>query len=500
MAVVNDVIIKLDILNHFIMQSVPRKPYIKQKNDGYEAIGTPRHKPNAKAIDIEILKKHVTGHHTIGVYGGKLVDFICFDVDTGRNGIKIAQNDVIKVINKLVDYGLNRNEIFTEFSGKKGYHVYLFLSESIDVDLIEKLHKRLLYDLSDDKQTYTNKDIEVRPLINKGLKLPFGIHKATGNHSNFVNVEDDFKIIKLIELQKKLKRINAIAFFDGLQLDSDDLFTLEIPKTQETNTLIASSDMTENYIDVRLDNLEKILSENRLLDSGTRHNVTRHLATYLRLKNYDKPTVKQIITNVMLNTKRNYPLLINKSTSETFIISEINRLVERDFIKKPTFYRKSRDIELYKEELEEILKVKGWEKKKILFAVLIHAKRYAIKDGTFYMTYQYLIDFGCVKNRSRLKKYLVELEQEGYIKIVASNVINIAKTQYDNYENEKVKFKQPNIYRLEKGIKKSFGKHSAKVIIKAEEQAQLSEQLLKLCAPSELKGNLTRREYEKVIS
>jgi broad-specificity NMP kinase len=76
-----------------------------------------------------------------------------------------------------------------------------------------------------------------------------------------------------------------------------------------------------------------------------------------------------------------------------------------------------RDISISKNEMMDILKYKEKPTKSLLYALIIHAKRYAIKSGEFYMTYEQITESVHISNSS-VSKYLKELVEDGEIIIV----------------------------------------------------------------------------------
>jgi hypothetical protein len=71
-----------------------------------------------------------------------------------------------------------------EFSGSKGYHIWVFLDRDYDQDLLRGLAKSMLdgYRLNVDR---------IYPLNKCLIKLPLGIHQKTGKFCGFVDVESE---------------------------------------------------------------------------------------------------------------------------------------------------------------------------------------------------------------------------------------------------------------------------------------------------------------------
>lgn len=74
--------------------------------------------------------------------------------------------------------------------------------------------------------------------------------------------------------------------------------------------------------------------------------------------------------------------------------------------------------------------------KQLLLSLLIQSKRYADEQGSFYTSYSTIEKYGNFSigsNRSRILKYLMKLEQKGYIEIVQRNQVDMVRTKAEKF-------------------------------------------------------------------
>lgn len=157
----------------------------------------------------DVLKDHISGRITASVqpiqYETNNVKFIAFDIDVMNMQI------VNSMVNRLKNLGLHP---YIEFSGRKGYHVFLFLNSVLPA----KAAKDFAYFFVKDNSF--NTDVEVFPAGNfvseryypHALKLPLGIHRGSGKRSFFIEnnqpIKDIDKFMNGIKKLMLLKYLN----------------------------------------------------------------------------------------------------------------------------------------------------------------------------------------------------------------------------------------------------------------------------------------------------
>lgn len=142
---------------------------------------------------------HILGRKTIGVYQLKndnSIKFAAFDLDI-KKGIKIeSQSEVMEILKSSVQNIYTRlREIgfkpYIEFSGNKGYHIWVFFDRSVQSYKVKKIFENIKNELEENekigieifpKQIKTEKD-----RFGNLIKIPLGIHKKTGKRCLFAD-------------------------------------------------------------------------------------------------------------------------------------------------------------------------------------------------------------------------------------------------------------------------------------------------------------------------
>lgn len=150
-------------------------------------------------FDDSMLQKHINGNVTVSIqpiqYESNLVKFIVFDIDD-------FTDKVHEVVNKLETISISS---YVEFSGRKGFHVFVFLDKPIPA----KAARDFAYGfLAHNKMS----GIEVFPAGNfvsdryypVPLKLPLGIHRGSGKRSCFL---DPFNLTPVNDIDAYLSSI-----------------------------------------------------------------------------------------------------------------------------------------------------------------------------------------------------------------------------------------------------------------------------------------------------
>lgn len=128
------------------------------------------------------LEAHLLGTVTIGTYvnKGTLARFLCFDVDTGDNAMEQAE----RVVNALVKMDVDSKFVGVEFSGRKGYHVWVTLTDFVEAHELRALGRSVLALADVECEVFPKQDV-ARDLGNL-VKLPGGKHRVSGMPSEWV--------------------------------------------------------------------------------------------------------------------------------------------------------------------------------------------------------------------------------------------------------------------------------------------------------------------------
>lgn len=176
-----------------------------------------------------VVGEHLEGKKTVGTYlqrPNSTVKFIVVDVDVSKKillqydrkseefrtylgkALKAA-NDIRNIYHR---FGL---EGYIEYSGNRGYHVWLLFTEWIPVR-----YANMFCDVVAQKLSLQDEDITLEFFPNKtrikagkygqALKLPFGVHSKTNERSYFLDANGD-RICKINEFMDSLARFQLPA-------------------------------------------------------------------------------------------------------------------------------------------------------------------------------------------------------------------------------------------------------------------------------------------------
>jgi hypothetical protein len=147
------------------------------------------------------LRDHLAGNHTLGTYIGHKVEdegarvpardgnafstvarTLVFDLDSG--GGEVTDQEMGRIGKALHDLGIPKSAVGEEFSGSKGFHIWVLLQEYRPNSELRRVGRAVLAMADVDCEVYPKQD-EVKDLGNL-VKLPGGIHQLTGNHNDFI--------------------------------------------------------------------------------------------------------------------------------------------------------------------------------------------------------------------------------------------------------------------------------------------------------------------------
>lgn len=141
--------------------------------------------PVREHLSDEVLATHLTGDQTVGTYVGHGSPTVSRTLV-----VDIDEDDTIlahRVSLALRELGCPDFAVSIEFSGKKGYHVWLLLQDFVPNEKLRRLgrHALVLSDLPPKTEVFPKQD-EVRDLGNL-VKLPEGIHRVSKNPNPFLD-------------------------------------------------------------------------------------------------------------------------------------------------------------------------------------------------------------------------------------------------------------------------------------------------------------------------
>ena len=227
-----DVLFRAESLKKYIKLFVGREDLYVQEVLDYNK------KRNTEDVLLPIneskIKELLLGKATYGTYiqrSNSTVRFMVFDIDVSKRVLlKINRNDdafgtylqkaldtTVILKKKLKGMGI---QSYVEYSGYRGYHLWVFINEWIPVRYAVMLMDIVLAGLEDDPdvtiECFPNKQRIKAGKYGQRIKLPYGIHLKTGEHSFFVgedgnpeyNVDHIMDIIASVSLSE-IKRVIA---------------------------------------------------------------------------------------------------------------------------------------------------------------------------------------------------------------------------------------------------------------------------------------------------
>ena len=379
-----------------------------------------------------ILIRHLQSKQTVGVFCHSHTKFMCIDIDFGED-LNQAKWVTYKIINIFRQYGIEDKYINASFSGKKGYHALIFFDNvvsykqihflydliieelyySIDYEALKVLEMSWKYSLIELKQK-----IELRPKDNFGLKLELSIHQETKKKCYFCDINNNLEPIKSIEYLYKInqlpREILDIVFEKAKQSRRErqniDYFNDEIKnksKPANSQNLYIDEEYTIEYIEN--------LIENGLTILGSRHHSLMKIARYYNHLGHSKEENEKLLIEWMSKQSRDF-----YKATESEYLRDIKNIIKFVYENNRGIKGEVRDISINRDEMMEIIKHKEKPKKLLFYALIIHAKRYAINNGEFYMTYKQIAESVKISNDS-ISKYLLELVNDSEIIITRKN-------------------------------------------------------------------------------
>jgi len=164
--------------------------------------------------------EHIKGGISLCVFAGPhKTKFLTFDVDMKDEEM------VRRVADTLINLGIPEDAINVSLSGNKGYHMDIFFEDSV-----YNWKAKELYDLVIFMGQFNPRKIEYRPTPKQAIKLPLGIHQATGNRCWFVDL-------------RSMKPIKNYHYIENVKLVSEGLLNdvLEKGNALRFNMLLAEA-------------------------------------------------------------------------------------------------------------------------------------------------------------------------------------------------------------------------------------------------------------------
>lgn len=330
-----------------------------------------------------LIKNHLNGKGAYGVFSANdFTKFLTFDVDV-KGDLQRAKWITIKLVESLKEVGVKDKDIHISFSGNKGYHVDLYFNKPIKNDIAFEFYEMIL-NYSD----CTSKEIEFRPhMLKYGVKLPLGIHQATGKRCWYVDYYNYFKPIKSFDHILTIKQMDVDIIYAITEREKDIYDEQEIIDIEENRNIIESKITALSSYRQNVDEKETIESVEKLVHEGlqivsTRHKTSFKIAKYFRYQGYDQEESLD-----MLNEWIRQQDEMKYSTPLEDCYKDNELIVKYIYENEVTLTFESKTIKVAYEEMKQIIKLKSLNQKLIAYCLLIHSKRFANQQGVFYMSF-----------------------------------------------------------------------------------------------------------------
>lgn len=392
------------------------------------------------------IRNHIRGKSTIGVFSGENISkFLCFDLDfKDKQKLKWVYYLLVDSLNEL---GINDNHIHTATSGNKGMHVNIFIEDGTNLSNLillfnstmntikGKLSNDIKFNSYSSNEHYGEFDfgqIEMRCTSTQGVKIELG--------RNFFN--PDFSTNKCLFLDNETLESHDIEYILTIDPINKDEFTYIIEELKDEVyinndvTLIKESITEPSYMKINKDESETIdyiknLLINGLYMEGTRHNSCLKIAKYFRYMGMSEEECVVNLQDWMSKQDKKY-----YSSTIEYALSECERISKIVYEKEYSLFGHVENIKIYKSEIAKIVEVTSKYDKLLLYSMLIHSKRYALKNGVFYMTYDQIRELSGIGIDGALSS-IERLEEYGVLEVVSRNV----KSEF-GYK------RKPNKYKL----------------------------------------------------
>ena len=156
--------------------------YAVQHDDGtYHRVGG--------ALTKDELQAHLDGTRTIGLYAinpqDQTVKWICWDLDFEDPSPEIVKPAVHAVIEKIKAHQLDPRAVLVEFSGRRGYHVWLFFDPPVSAALAYFIGRAIAREANVECEVFP-KQSQLLSKYGNLVKLPLGKHRESGKESQLV--------------------------------------------------------------------------------------------------------------------------------------------------------------------------------------------------------------------------------------------------------------------------------------------------------------------------
>lgn len=282
--------------------------YARQRDDG-------AYIPVDREFGTEQVEEHLSGEKTYGQYvvnpDGNEVKFAAIDNDIETdsdeplsNALEAAKEERRRAIN----LGLDESQCWIEFSGRRGYHLWLFFENPIPAVKSKRLLEYIV-DGTPEERKNADEDEDVGVVIEGGhhevfpkqivveeggygnlIKTPLGYHKATDNRMVFVdddgNPEPDQGAILRVAVRNRISEDTIDGILEELGEVEEDM--VEQVEAEASTKGLDASDVIQDDYDIRPCIASALMGEVDNLKGNEGHLMRLAAATELLANGFSK--------------------------------------------------------------------------------------------------------------------------------------------------------------------------------------------------------------------
>jgi DNA-binding transcriptional ArsR family regulator len=446
--------------------------YLIQNNDGTYAT-------SKKKLIPMMMENHLNGTYAVGTFAGVVyTKFFCFDVD--YEDLQIAKWITYKITHQLDNVGIF--DYYISFSGRKGYHIDIFIEDLIPFETARKFFRYVINAANIEEQ---NGQVEFRPTDKQGVKLPLGVHQITKSYCGFCKVEDGLKVMSKLESQnylfqiKKIKRKNILNVLEEIEINKSSPHKKKIIQTEDVISKHKNLDIYDATEDNNIEDTIDLLT-NGLKISGSRHTTTVKIAKYLKYTGLDQEESIAVLNQWMdWQDKKYYNTPLDECNKE------IIRICKWVYSNDSPVKQVEKNITITLSEIDAIIHSCPEKNQKLLiYAMLIHSKRYATMKGIFFMSYDQMAEATGI-SKPTVKRQVKKLAELNVIEIVDRN-----RKQKDTH------IKLPNKYKITLNIDNNVVDEVSYTTDKSDD---IYECMLTYYTTDELKMLVPRKQYNSIV-
>jgi hypothetical protein len=165
------------------------KMFVSRKDVFAQQINGGGYVPIRREITLQDIQNHLDGEITLGLYcldTDSTIRWACVDIDGDENDLLKSRLSANHIYDLFPDF-----ERMLEFSGRRGYHIWLFFKTKQNPKYIQTLVKARLDTINEGHHEVFPKQTELNETTKFGnlVKLICGVHKKTGKRSVILKMD-----------------------------------------------------------------------------------------------------------------------------------------------------------------------------------------------------------------------------------------------------------------------------------------------------------------------